>query len=265
MALSLYTDGAGASSGDRLVTTSPLYCPALFYLDSVTGSDSYAGVQRSKPFATLGAAVTAASAAGAVIVVLSTHAETLAAKVTVAQAITIVGEGSSSGYPTATFTPSVDDVAITCSTAGFQLRNLKFAARSVDSSNAKVFVNAANFTCIGCRFESSVHDISSGGYGLELGTSATATVRDCSFASTSTTIGTLPVIGLYNNGTLNMYDTEFSDGSYGYSSYAYSQGSSAKLRAEGIALLLGAEMYIGAGATYHVNVSSSSGGGRIVQ
>lgn len=264
MAFVFYSDGIGGSTGDSLVSASPLLATGVLYVDSVTGSDSYDGVQRSRPKATLAGAY-AAAANGYVIVLLSTHSEQIASVVTVSlKNITIVGEGSSGGYPTAVLGGG-NNVRITFSGDDCQLRNVKFTTSTATNSSSNVVVTGKRFSSAGNRFELTATD----GCGLEIGVgSSYSRTGNDTFISTSTTIAAVPTYGMIvANGAdgLELDGTVFSDGQYGFASYAFSYVSSTfpNIRAENLSLLLGAEFNCGTPYGY-VHVGTSTGGGRVI-
>lgn len=101
----IYPNGIGELTGDPLVTRKPLNTNVdIWFVDSVTGDDTYDGRNRVKPFATLGQAVTD-SANGDIIVMLETHAETFTSTLTISKSLTIIGAGrDTSGRPTVKLT-----------------------------------------------------------------------------------------------------------------------------------------------------------------
>lgn len=266
MALISFNGGIGGSAGDTLVTNStPLLASKVLYVDSVTGNNSYAGDQRDRPLATLAAANTA-SANGTIIVLLSTHNETLAAPVTISNNyVTVVGEGSSSGVPTAAFATGAN-TGIIASGVGVQLRNFKLKTSTSTNTDPRITATGTRFSAIGLYCECSGTDEDAA---IDLQTGSTcALVKDCTFISTATTAGDLPTYGLLvtnaGNG-LELVGVTFSDGSYGFSQKAFSgNGTLPNVRAENVSLLLGAQMAVGSAYGY-VHVGTSTGGGRVEQ
>ena len=264
MAFLYYSDGVGGSAGDSLVTCSPLMASGVLYVDSVTGSNAYDGSQRTRPKATLAGAYAVATN-GSVIVLLATHNETITSSVALTlKNITVVGEGQSSGQPTATITMG-NNVAIALQGVGNQLRNIKFAEATTPSSVPKVNVTAARCSIFGCRFECGPNTTS--GVTLDAG-STYPTIRDSTFISTATSIASVPTYGLLmGSGAdgLEIYDTVFSDGAYGFGSAAFGYVSAVipNIRAENVSLLLGAEMSVGTNPYGYIHIGTSTGGGKV--
>lgn len=265
MAYVLYSTGLGGSTGDTLVSLYPILATKVLYVDSVTGSDTYDGLQRSRPKATLaGASGAHASAAnGTTIVLLSTHTETISTVLTVSlRNVTIVGEGSSSGSPTATIGGG-NNSRITISGDSCQLLNIKFTASTTTNVNSIVNVTGKGVRLRGCRFECGANENA----GLELTADADYNIVDaCTFIATNTGVTTRPSYGMLVGGApdgLILSGVVFSDGTYGFTNYAFSAASAPNLIAENTSLLLGAEMNTGSSYGY-VHVGTSTGGGRVV-
>lgn len=264
MALIMFTDGFGGSSGDVLVSYRPVFATGVIYVDSVTGNNSYAGTQRDRPLATL-AAANSASANGTVIVLLSTHSETIASTVTISNNyVTVVGEGSSSGIPTATIATGAN-TGITVSGVGVQLRNFKLATSTSTNTDPRIAVTGSRFSAVGLYCQCSGTD-EDAAIDLQSGSTA-ATIQNCTFISTATSATDLPTDGLLVRNAGNGLELDgcvFSDGTYGFSSYAFNgNGDLPNIRAENISLLLGAVMRVGSAYGY-VHVGTSTGGGRVV-
>jgi hypothetical protein len=263
MAIYSFPGGIGGSSGDSLVTAAELMATKVVFVDSVTGSDANDGLSRAKPKATLAGAY-AIAANGTTIVLFATHSEAVSSVVTVSvNRVTIVGEGSSGGQPTATLTQG-NNVVIQASGIGCQIRNVKFAEASTASVSSKVIFSGARGSTVGCRFECGPNT----SVGLELTTDADHfTDRGSTFISTSTSssqpargmlLGTAPT-------GVELYNTVFDAGTKNFSAGAltYSAVSPVDLFAEGISLLRGATMEIGTSVYGVVNAATVTGGGRI--
>lgn len=160
MAFNLYPNGAGGTTGDEIAVNKPLILGTtghVWYVDSATGSDAVSprGREREKPLATLSQAVTNATA-GDVIILLATHAETIAANVNVNKVLTIVSEGS--GNARAKLTCGVAGAAmLTLASAGTSLNNIYFPA-STAVPTARVNVNGTGVVSDNCYFECGAND-----------------------------------------------------------------------------------------------------------
>ena len=115
----------------------------IFYVDSVTGSNSDTGTSPVTAVATIDYAIGLCTANnGDVILVLQGHAETVTAAITCDVAgVTIIGLGEGNQRPVITGSGTID--AITVTAAGVVLENLRFAAPAVDAQTAHVNVAAA--------------------------------------------------------------------------------------------------------------------------
>lgn len=265
MAFTLFQGGIGGSSGDTLTTnTGPLLATKIIYVDSVTGNTAYSGLQRDRPKATL-AQANSIAANGCIIVLLSTHTETISSLVTIStNYTTVVGEGSSSGIPTATLA-TTNITGITISGVGVQLRNIKLATSTSQNTDPRITVTGTRFSAIGVYAQCSGTD-EDAAIDLQAG-STCATIKNCTFVSTATAATDLPTYGLLvsNGGNgLEMDGCVFDDGTYGFSEYAcYGAGTLPNIRAENVSLLRGAEMRV-TGYGY-VHVGTVSGGGRVTE
>lgn len=120
---------------------------SIFYVDSVTGSDSAkSGTTPTEAKATIDAAIGLCTAnKGDVIYVLQGHAETVAAAITCDIAgVTIIGLGEGNQRPVITGNGAIDAVNITA--AGVTFENIRFAAPLVDAQTAHVNVAGAGCT-----------------------------------------------------------------------------------------------------------------------
>jgi len=150
--------GIGGQTGNILATCRPLIVTGnIFYLSSVSGSDTNDGLERNRPFATLAAAY-AVTSDWDIIVLLSDHSEVLAADLAMTKSLTIVGEGNSSGSPTATIDAAgFSVISYSGATCSYYLdfRNIKFKG-----TNKMLYFGATvgatttpTYRVNGCRFE----------------------------------------------------------------------------------------------------------------
>ncbi len=269
----LYPNGIGASTGDSLVLSKPLLTSGnVWYVDSATGTDavSPAGRNREKPLATLAQAVTN-SADDDIIVFLDGHAQTLTAVQVISKRLTLVGEGSSAGVPTVTFTNNQASTGglFTASGASLQFRNIKFAKSIETSGNAtaRVTCSAAGVHFKGCYFECGPYD---NGPAVLLAAGAdNATFDNCAFISTATLLTAQPESALKSSAAiagLTIQNTSFSAGTVGFSNYYavdLSGGAVTLMRCEGVSLLLGSDVFLHASSTGYFNPQLSTGGSRI--
>lgn len=138
--------GVPVSGGADVFTTGTVY-----FVDSVTGSDSYTGKGVKNSLATISAAVAKCSAnVRDVILVAAGHTETVTSEITITTAgISIIGIGNGKNRPaiTANFSSAGDTIAI--DGANVQIKNLYFPTPSA-SQNAAIDINAADAVVENC-------------------------------------------------------------------------------------------------------------------
>jgi len=258
-------NGIGEIAGDQLATNKPLLTTGtVYYVLSTTGNNTYSGLNKDRPKATLEGAQTVASD-GDIVVLLDGHTETYTAFLTITKKLTIVGSGSSSGQPTVSFGMNADATlwVITAAATGIQVRNVKFRSNLVSSTAQRVDMDAANAVFDGCYFEMGGNDQ---GPGLFIGTgTANVRVEDTYFVSTATTVATAPVAGLRAEGTttdLWIVGCVFDGGAFGYSAYAYDElGAATRRRGEQISLLRGADANLHASSVQSYWMPTTTTGG----
>lgn len=260
-----WPNGVGGSLGDPFVLEKPLQVSGnIYYLDSVTGSDSFTGKERERPFATLAAAVTAA-ADDDIIVVLSTHTQTLTAQQSLAKRLMIVGEGSAGGIPTARFTMNAAAATMfNISAINVELRNLYIAPNAQDNPLQRINVAAAMCRITGCYIECGAHDQVQA---VVLAAGADkARIKNTTFISTTTTT-TLPGGALSSTAAITDLELEsvtFDNGAKGFgTTLTFASGAITRLKAESISLLNGADALLNAATTGWFNVGTATGGGRV--
>ena len=245
-----WPQGIGQSLGDQLVTAHPLLTSmTTYFVDSATGNDTNGtGLDPNSPFATIGKAITVGAASAIIIVCLSGHTETVTTTLTPTAGTIIVGAGASGSQPTVTLTMNASNtVLFTCSAAGVQLRNLWFATNSVSSNVARVKFTGINGLVSGCYFECAGNDAAAA---VEFGTGGSGgSCQDSTFISTAASLTAKPTYGMLVSAALtdiNMDNVAFSDGSFGFSSFALAATATiTRMRAENISLLLGANASLG--------------------
>jgi len=166
----------------------------IWYVSSTTtgASNTNDGKTIQFPFATLNAAVTAATANnGDVIVVMPKHSETIigAAGITVTKAgITIIGSGYGRQRPTFTFTTSTA-ASFDITAADTTVYNCVFVC-GIDAQLAMANVTAADVSFFNCEFQTNSASV---GTVAGILTAATATrlwVEACNFFGPATNSGT---------------------------------------------------------------------------
>lgn len=154
--------------GSEIITGS------VFYVDSVTGSNSYEGKTPQRPFATLDYAIGKCTAGeGDVIYVLPLHAETVTSSSILADVsdVSIIGLGRGLRRPTFTFST---DVTIAVSGASNRWQNCVFNANFADVAIG-LTVSGKDFNLLGCSFVEAGANLN---WFTCVGTSATANAAD---------------------------------------------------------------------------------------
>lgn len=186
----------------------------IYWVDSVTGSDSNSGLLQDEPLATVfgasGAISLVTTATSATVICLATHRETVSSAYSFSKtAINIVGLGSGTARPQ--FTSGVTGTAWSMA-AQIRMENLYFAASSA-VSNPRIDIDAAGCELRDCQFDcgasdtgSTVRVTTSGDYARIVGCTFTATAEGAS-------------VGLLCNAAVNgllIEDCTFSGGSVGW-------------------------------------------------
>lgn len=267
-------NGIGGTTGDSLVTASPLYMSGtIWYVDSSTGDDTYTGTDRKFPFATLGAAVSAGSA-GDMIVLLGTHDETLTAAVAVSAQTSIIGEGSSSGTPTAqlTLNHATADM-LTFSALGCELKNVLINEPSQSTTGTMITVGG---TGDGFRAENVHINMNANNATNAVAFSAAADhcrLVDCVLTSTATAVASKPFPAILIGGNLTHFHIDgctFDGGTVGFEDGSSNNwavdGSSfdvTTLQIHGTSLLRGANMKFSSSTTGYVHIATATGSSRV--
>jgi hypothetical protein len=270
--MKVWGNGLGEVLGDALAVNKPVYASGdVWYVYSVSGVDAggTAGQDREKPLATLGQAITNA-AAGDTIVCKDGHAEVLTAALSISKQLFIVGGGSSGGVPTVTFTMNAAaQDTFSLSVANTEIRNLRFPAASqsnAGSSGGKITVTAAGCRIRGCYFDMGANDQLAG---IRLGAaSGPVRIESCTLISTATAVATRPSSAINVASAISdveLVNVTLSDGTVGFTNGAFASSAViiTRLRAENLALLLGAEFLLNASTAHLEYGVTQSGGGRI--
>lgn len=266
MTVRLYANGTGGTLGDELITETELYTTGIVYFVHHSGSDSNTGQTRQKPYASFVFALTQAIS-NDIIVLMDGHTETISSPQTVSQdGLKIVGEGSTSGVPTAKLTSALtNQVMLTISGINVAIANIYFpSGATTNATNGRVKVTGARHMMRGCYIECGAGDATS-----SVAWSDTATGARCfdtSFVNVSTTIQ--PVCGLIMSGsTDNEFEAVTLDGgTVGFAiagildSSVFSGTAPERLRCQQMRLLNGAGFLSGAGTTGYIGISERTGG-----
>lgn len=264
-----YPNGIGGSLGSSIATCKPLLTSgSVWYVNSTGGVNaaSPAGQNREKPLLTLAQAVTNA-AAGDIIVLMDGCVVALTG-VQAISGLTVVGEGSANGIPTATITFNGAGT-LQLGSSGTELHNVRITARTSASGSALARVSVLATSCVvrDCYFDFDQYD---DGPGLSVATAITnCFVRSCTFVSVATVVTSQPLLAMSTVGSftdLRLEDLTFDSGTVGWSNYwalDLSAGAITRLVIEGLSLLRGADARIHASSTGRVNVQTATGGARI--
>jgi hypothetical protein len=144
--------------GDLDIESDIFATGAVYYVDSVTGNDANAGTNRSLPKATLASAISAATANnGDVIIMESTHAETLTGAIGISKAgLSIYGLGTGTNKPT--FTVNAAIIGMDISGARVLVSNVRFPAGTTITNTARVHLRAQSIRIQDCDFTCGQYD-----------------------------------------------------------------------------------------------------------
>jgi hypothetical protein len=271
MTVQYYPNGIGGTApGDSLDLARPLMTTGnVWYVSSLIGTDAAtpAGQNREKPLATIAQAVTN-SASGDIIVFLPGHTQTLTGVQVFNKRLTLVGEGTSNGKPSVSFRMNAAATTLfNPSSDGVEFRNIYFPPSAQANTAAKIGPNGgvADILVRGCYFEQGATDT---GPGLSVNGSRYR-IEDTTFISTATLSSAQPLAAIVGGGTVagcTIRSTVVSAGTVGFSNFSAVDLSGAtvtNLDAEGLSLLLGADMALAASATGRVNIQLATGGSRV--
>lgn len=270
--MKFWANGPGELLGDQLATGKPYYFTAsTWFVNSATGTDAggSAGQDREKPLATLGQAITNASA-GDTVILMDGHTETLTATLAISKQLYIAGGGSSGGIPTVSFTMNATNQdTFNVSAGNTELRNIWFkesAQSNSGSTGGKVHTSVSGCRIVGCYFSMGANDQYAGLFADTAPTSLR--VESCTFISTATTRATRPTQGMTIRAAasdVEIYNCIFSDGLYGFTSRSLdtSTVTLTRTRIVNLSLLLGASMAFGASSTGFISGLTQTGGGRV--
>lgn len=213
MAIFVENGLASSTSGaDSFLTNDIISTGTVIWVDSVNGSDAYAGTE-AKPLATLGQAITNATASnGDIIVLKSGHTQTLSSSITISKAgLRIFGIGTGSAAPSFTVAANIDGINVTANDV--VINNLYFPVGTTANNTSRINIDARNVRVKGCTFYCSTYDIDT--------ITLTANAIDAKLESLAMTIsGSLPQRGVSVESAsaagLYMYSCSFNGGTYNW-------------------------------------------------
>lgn len=182
------------------------------WVDTISGSNAYAGTLPELPVATIAQAVTNSAANGAIIIGAGSSESLGASQAFALAGLSIFGCGTGSSRPRYTCTGTVNMWNLSAN--GTWVEGFYFPA-STAVATSRVLIGADNQTIRDCYFECGANDTSRA---LNVANNACA-VNGCSFVTTALR----PAIGLQvTNAVSNtlIEDCVFNGGSYGWSDYA---------------------------------------------
>jgi hypothetical protein len=263
----IFPNGLGATTGDALATGSPFYSSGtVYYVSSVLGDDTNSGLSRLDPKATLASAQTAGSA-GDIVVLAADHTETLTAKLTISKALTIIGEGTASGVPTATFInnqAAANMMEITSDDV--QFRNVKFPAETQSNSAVRITTAKDKITFKGCYFEINKFSTDST---IEFTTGASnIIIENTTFISTAVSGDATPLAALEISAATDgilLDGVTFDGGTIGFRAFALLASAAAmtNVRVENLSLLRGADVDFHASSTGYIMPTTTTGSARV--
>lgn len=259
-------NGIGETAGDSLVTSKPFQASGqVFYVHSTTGDNTYTGLNKAQPKATLAGAQTSA-ANGDTIVLLDGHSESYTASLTISKNLTIVGSGSAAGIPTVGFQKSTayGGTIFTITAAGVQLRNIQIVTSGASDAFSRISIQANSVTLDGVYVQCGANDPTAGA--IQVNAAVTnLTVRNCTFVAVNTTAALAPGPGIEMSGTSTdvwLVGVVFDGGTKGFSSgVAYTElGAPTRRRGESISLLRGADVSLSLSAAQSYWMATTSTG-----
>lgn len=264
-----WPNGIGEALGDSLVTGSPLTLnSSVIHVHYGTGDDTHGGLSRESPKKTLGAAISASSDNGW-IVLLDGHEESgIDSLQPSAQGLVIVGAGrDAQGRPTAKLTvgsPSGPQHGLALVLGG-QLRNVWMTSPSGANSGGVVYFVDPGIRVEGCYFECGAN-LDTGAITAAAGATG-AVIRDCTFVSTATSFATRPHSAIYLTDSQSDWTIDgcvFDGGGSGFQNPAiYCTAAMVRLRAERISLLNGADVNLHQSTGYFMP-TTTDGNSRIL-
>lgn len=264
--MKVWPQGLGAD-GSELGTALELHTTGdVWFVDSETGTDGISPLGRDEkyPLETLAQAVTNA-AAGDIIVLASSHDETITEQLSIAKRLTIVGSGSSAGIPSATIRcGTTSEAAIEADADGIRIINVAFYVGDTATGLSTNPISAAAYHLEDCYFELADGASSGATFAVVTGCSA----KRCTFKSARTEGGTGGVgLNIYTSVNTLVEDCVFDAGEFGWSGgsglYAMSDEQS-NLVLRNLSLLRGSDVLVNSGSTGYWYPGTTHSKGRVV-
>jgi len=258
-----YIYQSSGGSGVGLVGKTFAASGQVWYVNYTSGVDAASpqGLNRNYPLKTLAQAHTNA-AAGDVIWLLENHAETLTGAQTFNKAgVKVISEGTAATRARFTCNGAIAMFDVTA--AGVWFVNLTFPQSSA-APTARIRVASTAGRIENCSFDCGANDTNPA---VKYITGAgQCRIVDCSFTSTATAAASRPNIAVEVANAmsdLEVENTTFSGGTYGWSDYAF-KGTAAITRVYGLNLsfLLDADWFFATSTIGQWNVANSSGSSR---
>lgn len=215
MAIRFLENGLAASFGDDLaLQKNVLISGQRYFVSSVDGDNTYSGIDRNRPVATIAAAV-ALAVAGDTIVLMANHTETLTvSQVLSLSGLKVVGEGTGPTVPRLTCGGAVNMLDVTGN--GILLANISFPA-STAAATSRIRIGARGVKVRNCVFDCGANDTNRA---VSFVTGASScTVKDTTFTSVAGRPAVaLEVVNAMDD--LMLENLTFDGGSFGWSDYA---------------------------------------------
>lgn len=182
------------------------------WVNSVSGNDSNSGQNRNAPKATLASAITASTASnGDIIILESSHTETLSSAITFIVGIKIYGLGSGSNKPS--FTANAAITMFNCTDARVEFHNLRFPVGTTIGNTCRINVGGAGMKIYDCDFLCGTYDqdsilIPDGGDDAE--------IKGCTFTISADGPDSAVKVTSANALGVNIIDCSFDGGSYDF-------------------------------------------------
>lgn len=200
------------SGGDEFIYNDLIITGAVYWVDSVNGSDSNAGTEEF-PFQTLSAAVTAATASsGDIIILKSGHSQTLSSSQSIAKAgLKIYGLGTGSSKATINTSANIDILNITANDV--EINGVRFTAGTTTANTARINIDAARVKVKSCVFLCGAYDantitITANGVG--------ATIESCTFTVSADGPDSGILIESASAHGVKLISNSFNGGTYGW-------------------------------------------------
>lgn len=158
----------------------------VFYVYSVTGSDTYTGEDKDHPLATLDAAIGKCTAnRGDIIILLQNHAETMGAVDLDVAGVTVIGLGTGTDRPTFTFDTNTDKFIMGRTGDNCTVYNVCFFPSVSECTKAIDWEDGCdNSALINCEFLESTTAANEFDIGVLLAVEANdVTIQGCRFTS----------------------------------------------------------------------------------